>query len=53
MADDAEIPFFTDVAPVAIALGSSSTNEAPEVRPIAAVEFTNDDAEPLEPRRSI
>jgi hypothetical protein len=53
VSDDAEIPLFTDAAPVAIALGGSSTNDAPELRPIAAVDFTNDDAEALEPRRSI
>jgi hypothetical protein len=53
MADEAEIPLFTDVPPVAIALGSTPTNDAPELHPIAAVEFTNDDAESLEPRRSI
>jgi len=53
MADDAEIPLFTDSAPVAIALGTTPTNDAPELRPIDAVEFTNDAAESLEPRRSI
>ena len=53
MADEAEIPLFTDVPPVAIALGQTSTNAAPELRPIAAVDFTSDAAETLEPRRSI
>ena len=53
MSDDAEIPLFTDVLPVAIALGSSPTNDAPEVRLLAAVDFTSDGAEALEPRRSI
>ena len=53
MSDDAEIPLYTDAEPDAIALGSSSTNDAPEVRPIDAVDFTSDDAEALEPRRSI
>jgi len=53
MSDDAEIPLFTDVPPDAIALGSSLTNDAPDVRPLAAVDFTSDDAEVLEPRRSI
>jgi hypothetical protein len=53
MADDAEIPLFTDAAPVAIAMGGSPTNASPEVRLFDAVEFTNDAAEALEPRRSI
>jgi hypothetical protein len=53
MADDVEIPLFSDVAPDAIALGSSPTNDAPELHTIDAVDFTSDDAEVLEPRRSI
>ena len=53
MADEPEIPLFTDVPPVAIALGDSPTSAAPELRPIAAVDFTSDAAEALEPRRSI
>ena len=53
MADEPEIPLFTDVPPVAIALGASASNAAPEVRPIAATDFTGDVAEALEPRRSI
>lgn len=53
MADDAEIPLFTDAAPVAIALGDSPTNAVPELRPIASTDFTGDSAESLEPRRSI
>jgi hypothetical protein len=53
MADEPEIPLFTDVPPVAIALGDSPTNAVPDLRPIAATDFTGDFAEPLEPRRSI
>ncbi len=53
MSDDAEIPLFTDVQPVAIALGDPPTNAVPDMRPIVAVGFTSDAAEALEPRRSI
>ena len=53
MADESEIPLFTDVPPVAIALGGAASNAAPELRPIAATDFTSDAAESLEPRRSI
>ena len=53
MADEPEIPLFTDAAPVAIALDASASNAAPDVRPIAATDFTSDAAEALEPRRSI
>jgi hypothetical protein len=53
MADEPEIPLFTDTEPVAIALGESPTNAAPDLCPIAATEFTGDAAEALEPRRSI
>ena len=53
MADEPEIPLFTDVPPVAIALGDAPTNAAPDVRPIAAVDFTSDSAESLAPRRTI
>lgn len=53
MADEPEIPLFTDAVPVAIALGDSPTNAAPELRPIAAVDFTSDAAEPLAPRLTI
>jgi hypothetical protein len=53
LSDDAEIPLFTDVPPVAIALGGAASNASPDLRSIAAVDFTNDAAEALEPRRSI
>ena len=53
MADEPEIPLFTDVPPVAIALGDAALNVAPDLRPITAVDFTSDAAEALEPRRSI
>ena len=53
MADEPEIPLFTAAAPVAIALGQTPTNASPDVRPIAAVDFTGDAAEALEPRLSI
>ena len=53
MSDEPEIPLFTNAVPVAIALDASASNAAPELRPIAAVDFTSDAAEALEPRRSI
>ena len=53
MADEPQIPLFTDAAPVAIALGDAPSNASPDLRPIAAVDFTRDAAEPIEPRRSI
>jgi hypothetical protein len=53
VSDEPEIPLFTDVPPVVIALGQTPSNAAPELRPIAAVDFTSDAAEPLEPRRTI
>ena len=53
MADEPEIPLFTDVPPVAIALDDAASNAAPDMRLIAAVDFTSDAAEALEPRRSI
>jgi len=53
MADEAEIPLFTDAPPVTIALGGAASNASPDLRSIAAVDFTSDAAEALEPRRSI
>jgi hypothetical protein len=53
MADDAEIPLFTDASPVAIVLDDAPTNVAPDLRVITATDFTSDAAEALEPRRSI
>ena len=53
MADEPEIPLFTDVPPVAIALDGAASNASPDVRVIPATDFTSDAAEPLEPRRTI
>ena len=53
MADEPEIPLFTDVPPVAIALGGTASNVAPDLRVITATDFTGDAAEALELRRSI